>query len=112
MLRSAGLRAVLLDSVQEFLDIEEITASACVLADVRMSGISGLALPALLEQRGWKAPGIFLTAQDTNSIRNIARRAGAAGFFRKPVDDQALIDMIEWVLSNGPLASSNLSKDS
>jgi FixJ family two-component response regulator len=101
LLRSAGLNPIVLDSIQELLALSDIGGKCCVLADVRMSGISGLELPELLMERGWKMPVIFLTAQDTETTRSAAHRAGAAGFFRKPVDDQALIDMIKWVLSNG-----------
>jgi DNA-binding response OmpR family regulator len=46
-----------------------------------------------------KMPVIFLTAFDSNESRQRAKQAGAVGYFCKPVDDQALLDTIQWVLS-------------
>ena len=51
-----------------------------------------------LTAKGHKIPVIFLTALDSNETRQEAQRAGAAGYFRKPVDDQALLDTIRWAL--------------
>ena len=56
-----------------------------------MAGTSGLELPALLARAGRRLPVIF-TAHDTAGTREMAQRAGAAAYFRKPVDDQALLD--------------------
>jgi len=50
--------------------------------------------------RGIDIPVIFLTAFDSNEVRQQARKAGAAGYFRKPVDDQALLDTIRWATSS------------
>jgi DNA-binding NarL/FixJ family response regulator len=44
-------------------------------------------------------PVIFVTAHDTPETRCRAQSAGAAGYFRKPVDDQALLDAIAWAIS-------------
>jgi FixJ family two-component response regulator len=41
---------------------------------------------------------IFITAYDTTANRQAAHRAGAAAFFRKPVDGEALIDAITWAV--------------
>lgn len=75
---------------------------ACVIADIQMHGSSGLELQQRLQQRGSSIPVILLTAQDTPEIRAKAKSGGFSGFFRKPVDDQALIDSIEWSLSQAP----------
>jgi DNA-binding response OmpR family regulator len=64
-----------------------------------MSGIDPLDLPSLLEKKGKSPPVIFITANDTPETRSRVRKAGAAGYFRKPVDGQALIDLIHWALS-------------
>ena len=63
-----------------------------------MPGSSGLALPGLLSERGLHTPIIFVSAYDTADMRAEAKRAGAAGFFRKPVDDQALLDAMAWAV--------------
>ena len=45
-----------------------------------------------------KVPVIVVSAFDDAQNRERARECGARAFFRKPVDDQALIDTINWVL--------------
>lgn len=101
LMRSAGLLPRTFASVEEFLDAEWTSHAACVVADVRMPGVSGLDLPGLLQRHRRSVPVIFVTAHDTEETRILASRVGAAGYFRKPVDDQALLDAIEWALSHG-----------
>lgn len=98
LMRSAGYVSVMLADMDELLNLEALSEPACIVADVRMPGASGLSLPGLLARRGLKVPVIFVSAQDTEETRAQARRVGAAQFFRKPVDDQALLDAIAWAL--------------
>ena len=101
LLRSVGMQPELFSSPGEFLRIAEPVPGACLLADIRLEGSSGLDLPPLLNARHWQLPVIFLTAQDSDEIRTAAKRAGASAMFCKPVDDRALIDAIEWAVGNG-----------
>ena len=103
-MRSARLEVELFESVHHFLDASDLTRHACVVADVRMPGESSLDLPTLLARKGCQLPVIYVTAHDTEETRHLARDAGASGFFRKPVDDQALLDAIEWALSENQKA--------
>jgi FixJ family two-component response regulator len=89
-------------SVDDFLHTDLSDDNACVISDVRMPGISGLALPTLLARAGRHLPVILVTAYDTPETRELAQRTGAAAYFRKPVDDQALLDAVAWALSKGP----------
>jgi FixJ family two-component response regulator len=70
-----------------------------VIADVQMPSGNGLQLQQRLRENGLSMPLILLAAQDTDEMRAEAKCGGFAGFFRKPVDDQALIDAIEWALN-------------
>ncbi len=64
-----------------------------------MKGISGLELQKILNKRGVESPVIFLTGFDSVEGRKEAQQQGAVSFFRKPVDDLALIDAINWAVS-------------
>jgi FixJ family two-component response regulator len=86
-------------SVEEFLKTEVSDLNACLICDVAMPGIGGLELPGLLAAAGRHLPVIFVTAHDTAENRALAQQVGASAFFRKPVDDQALLDAIDWVLN-------------
>ena len=99
IVRSAKMQPRTFESVEEFMHADLSDENACVISDVRMPGTSGLELPALLTRAGRHLPVIFVTAHDTPETRDIAQRAGAAAYFRKPVDDQALLDAVAWALS-------------
>ncbi|MDB6153318.1 MAG: DNA-binding response regulator [Chthoniobacteraceae bacterium] len=97
--RSAKMEPRAFGSVEEFMEAELSDDKACVICDGRMLGKSGLELPELLARAGRHLPVIFVTAHDTPEARAIAHRVGAAGYFSKPVDDQALLDAVAWALS-------------
>lgn len=97
--RSANMQARTFPSVEDFLKAEISDHNACVISDVQFPGLSGLELPARLRDAGRRLPVIFVSAHDNPEVRDIARRAGAVGYFNKPVDDQALLDSIRWALA-------------
>ena len=98
LLRSAGLRAEAFASVDDFFKQSDVPPNSCIVADISMPGTSSLALPGALAERGLQLPIIFVTAEDNEQVRAEAKRVGAAGYFRKPIDDCALLDAIEWAL--------------
>ena len=98
VMASAGFLARDFVSVEEFLGQFRPQDQGCVVADMTLFGMSGLELKRHLNAAGSTIPVILLTAQDTDEARRQAGQAGAAGYFRKPVDTQALLDAIEWSL--------------
>lgn len=99
LLLSAGMKAITFESAEAFLASDICERDTCVVTDFKMPGSGGLALQQRLRKKGVRTPVIFLTAFDSREDRQRAFRSGAAGFFRKPVDDQALLDSIRWALS-------------
>jgi two-component system response regulator TtrR len=97
---SANMEIRTFEAAEDFLEFQFREKNACLICDIKLKGISGLELQQQLADRGNKIPVIFLTAFDSIEIRRQAKQAGAAGFFRKPVDDQALLDTIQWALSS------------
>ncbi len=83
-------------SAEAFLASAKPAGLGCIVADMTLTGMSGLDLKAELDARGIHLPFILLTAHDTEETRNAARVAGAAAYFRKPVDIEALLDAIQW----------------
>ena len=98
LVQSVGIRAEIFGTVPELVSRARIAEPTCVIADIRMADISGLELPGLLARSRHRPPVIFVTAYDTAENRAEAKRVGAAAFFRKPVDGQALLDAIAWVV--------------
>jgi FixJ family two-component response regulator len=64
-----------------------------------MPGTTGFDLQQKLSERGMNIPAIVVTASDEGLIREHAKQLGAVAFFRKPVDDQALMDAIWWAIN-------------
>jgi FixJ family two-component response regulator len=99
LLRSADLRTESFSTAAEFLRASKQETNACVLMDIRMPDASGFDLQRELTASGVTLPVIIVSASDDSSVREHARELGAVAFFRKPVDDQALLDAIWWTIS-------------
>jgi two-component system response regulator TtrR len=97
---SADMEVRTFKAAEDLLKCQVRKRNACLISDIKLKGLSGLELQQQLTERGTKMPVIFLTAFDSNEIRQQAKQAGAAGYFRKPVDDQALLDTIHWAISS------------
>ena len=98
LMRSAGLSVQTFASAQAFLSSVQPTEADCLLVDIQMPGMTGLELQRQLTRSGIHVPVIFITAFDDDQLREQARQGGAAGYFRKPFDDQALLDAIRFAV--------------
>lgn len=97
LLRAAGLEPRAYDSAESFLEGVGDEANACVLLDITMPHLTGPQVQARLNERRIALPVITVSARDDDETRAWARALGARMFLRKPVDDQALLDAINWV---------------
>jgi FixJ family two-component response regulator len=100
MLKSLGLRSQAFASAEEFLRSGEQHQTACLIADIRMPGMSGLELQAKLNAEHCRIPTIFITAHGDTKMRMQALRAGAVEFLAKPFDDEVLIESVRAALEN------------
>jgi FixJ family two-component response regulator len=94
LLRSVGLDVHLYSSAQEFMLAERPDAPGCLLLDVRLPGMSGLAFQQELLKAGVALPVIFLTGHGDVPMTARAMKAGAAEFLTKPFDEQVLLDAV------------------
>jgi FixJ family two-component response regulator len=95
LLRSLGYTTSTFASAEEFLISQERSRISCIISDVRMPGLSGIALQKHLLAEGHKTPIILVTAFPDEDMESQALSAGALGFLRKPYNEQNLIDCIE-----------------
>ncbi len=100
LLESVGLPVVSFESPEEFLSMATPAELSCIVLDIRMPGMSGVELQAVLSQRGWKLPVIFVTGHGDVRTAVRAVKAGAVDFIEKPYNDQELLDCIQKALSN------------
>jgi FixJ family two-component response regulator len=100
LLKAVGLPAREFASAEEFLNSGLQHQIGCVIADIRMPGISGLELQAKLNAEHCKVPIIFITAHGDEKMRMLALRAGAVEFLAKPFDDEALLVSVRAALES------------
>jgi FixJ family two-component response regulator len=98
MLKAVGLRAWTFASAEEFLQSGQQHETACLIADIRMSGMSGLELQAKLNADRIRIPTIFITAHGDEGMRMQALRAGAVEFLAKPFDNDVLLETVRAAL--------------
>ena len=100
MLKSVGLPSQAFASAEEFLKSGQHHQTACLIADIRMPGMSGLELQARLNAEHCRIPTIFITAHSDTKMRMQALRAGAVEFLAKPFDDEVLLDSVRAALES------------
>ncbi len=100
LLKSAELPARSFASAEEFLKSGQHRQIACLIADIRMPGMSGLELQAKLNAERCRIPIIFITAHGDEKMRMQALRAGAVEFMAKPFNDEALLESVRAALEN------------
>jgi FixJ family two-component response regulator len=100
LLKAVGLPSRAFASAEEFLTSGQQHDTACLIADIRMPGMSGLELQATLNAEECRIPTIFITAHGDARMRMQALRAGAVEFLAKPFDNQALLDSVRAALES------------
>jgi FixJ family two-component response regulator len=82
-------------SAEDFLQVFDVAWRGCVIADIRMPGMSGLQLQAALIERGAKIPVVIITGHGDVTSARAAFRNHAIDFLEKPFDDEQLTSAIE-----------------
>jgi FixJ family two-component response regulator len=98
LLRSRGYIVHTFASADEFLRSPHLRETSCVIADVQMSGMSGVDLLNDMRRRGNNAPFIFITAFPDERVRARALEAGALCFLAKPFAAPSLISCLDTAL--------------
>jgi FixJ family two-component response regulator len=94
LLRSSGVDVRGFPSAEAYLADPAPRHTDCLLTDLHLPGLSGLELQAALRALGSMCPVVVMTAFPTEAARAQAAIAGAAAFLVKPVDPEALVDLL------------------
>jgi FixJ family two-component response regulator len=109
MLEAHGFATAAFASAEQFLDRTKVHSAACLILDVRMPGMTGLALHDYLINTGCRIPTILITACPTKGERRRAIASGAASYLAKPLSEEVLLDTIRLVLENGGQAEGDVT---
>jgi FixJ family two-component response regulator len=99
LMRSAGLKCSAYSNATDFLKQFDATRHGCLLADIRMPGMSGLELQDELIRKGIEIPTIFITGHGDVPMAVRAMKAGALDFIQKPFHDEELLKRIHNALN-------------
>lgn len=98
LIEAVGLSARCFASAEQFLESGLQHQTGCLIADIRMPGMSGLELQAKLKADQCKVPIIFITGHGDARMRIQAMREGAVEFLAKPFDNQVLLKRVRAAL--------------
>ena len=94
LLRSARFDALTYASAEELLAARADTSIDCLIADVNLPGMSGVALWQTLGTRGWTVPTVLVTGRDDPATQELLRQAGSVPRLHKPFSDDELFEAI------------------
>ncbi|HEX6649017.1 MAG TPA: response regulator [Pyrinomonadaceae bacterium] len=94
LIDSVGFHAEVFASGEEFLNSIYVSQTDCLIADVRMSGMSGLELQDRLKAANSPVPIVFISAHDDGEAQARGLRAGAIAFLKKPFSEESLLGAI------------------
>jgi FixJ family two-component response regulator len=100
LLLSHGLEAWLFESAEALAGCGAFPEYGCMVLDVRMPGLDGLALQEKLARGGFDLPIIFLTGHGDIPMSVRAMKHGASDFLTKPVDEAVLMGAIHKALAD------------
>ena len=98
LLASCGFKAEGYCSAEDFIESGGLQKSSCVITDVEMRQMSGLGLLHHINSNASSLPVVIITGKPSEKSESFYLEKGAVGFFRKPVDGDALVDLLRRVI--------------
>jgi FixJ family two-component response regulator len=97
LLASFGYKADSYISAEQFLGSGTLSRTSCIITDVEMRQMSGLALLQYVKNSNSAVPVIIITGKPSDRSEFFYLERSAIGFFRKPVDGDALLELVSSV---------------
>jgi FixJ family two-component response regulator len=96
---SYGLAVETFSSAEEFFSDVRNKTPGCLILDIHMPGLDGWDMLQKFTEKGHNHQVIVITADNDDSFKEKALKAGAVGFLQKPFEDHYLLHMINLVLN-------------
>ena len=108
LLRAAGFSTATFEDAESFLGSASRASASCVVADIRMPGMSGLELYQTLVASGDGIPTVIITAHPEEVTQSRAREAGITCYLSKPFAPDELVECVREALAKprGPIPKS------
>lgn len=94
LLASYGYKAQGYHCAEQFLGSDGLSRTSCIIADVEMRQMSGLGLLRYVKNMRSAVPVVIITGKPSENSKSFYLEEGAIGFFRKPLDGEALLNLI------------------
>jgi len=107
LLRMQGYRTASFESAEAFIAAARPEWIGCAIVDIRLPGLDGLELQALLINRGIDLPVIIITGHGDTRNSRAAFKAGAVDFLEKPIDADALLEAVTASMNAGEQRQRN-----
>ena len=99
LLKSHGYTVAAFPSAADFLASTQLSATACLIADIHMPVMTGAQLYGHLVATGHAIPTILITAHPEEAVRRRMLGLGVSCYLHKPVDEAVLIDCLRRALA-------------
>jgi FixJ family two-component response regulator len=108
LLRAAGFSTATFEDAESFLGSASRASASCVVADIRMPGMTGLELYQTLVASGDGIPTVIITAHPEELTQSRAREAGITCYLSKPFVPDELVECVREALAKlrGPIPKS------
>ena len=103
LLRQYDYEPILFSSAEELEQHADINKALCMVLDINLNRRSGIDLRHQLKANGVAVPVIFITGNETPSVREAALRSGCVAFLTKPFSAHELIESIKQAAGGEPL---------
>jgi len=108
LLKSAGYECSFFESAEEFLKNYKAGLKDLIILDMHLIGMNGCTLLEKMDKKGLHLPVLAITAYDEPKYRDSCRDYGVLAYLRKPVDGEALLDIIKYNLES-QFSTNNIS---
>ena len=103
LLEQHGFRVETFTCAAEFLAVKHVKAPSCLILDIRMPGISGLALQEAMAAQQLTIPIVFITGHGDIPMSVKAMQGGAIDFLTKPVTEKKLLNAIQRAIAKNKI---------
>lgn len=95
---AAGIDVETFASGDELLESVKLHRPDCAVIDLHLPGSTGLEVQQRLVHEGIRLPTIIITGHDQAGVAERVLAAGASAYLRKPLDEERLLDAVEWAV--------------